>query len=661
MENSVAKDVFISYKAEEYAEALWVKTTLETNGISCWLAPGSIPGGSSYAVEIPAAIRACKAFVLLLSEKAQSSKWVPRELDQAINENKIILPFMLENCALKDDFNFYLTNVQRYAAYENKAAAMEKMVREIKAVLALHGNSATDRNGPEEQSVPVKTEEPRPEQKIKKAKTSAPKKEKTGSSKKKKNLILVLSLVLAAAAVLAGLFIYDEYYDDTGDDTFNSFNTSDNQVLIAGESYFKNETYLSLDSVTLTEDDIKNISELKELNTLYLDNCTIEASDIGALLNSKIYSLRFTDCGLTAQQFASLDFSEMKIYSMNLRGNPEIKSLDSLASQGAWMTSLDVSNTGVSDLSFLSSFASLETLTANGNEIPDLSPLSGCTKLKILRVNDNGLTSLAGLENAIALTDLSAGSNEIESLDGLQNATRLSYVFLDDNRISDISVFGKSAKTLKSLYLRNNAVDDLSPLASCTSLLHFNADSNRITSLAPLSDCSVLEVLSVAGNQIDSTAGIGGTRAFRYVNLADNRLTSAWVDQQFHLELKDDETPVVFDLSGNQISNLSLSVPAYYKILNLAGNPLADFSPIYALKGTYLAVDYADSADFEKMKTFSEIHLLDCPLDRRMDVSDILGSYNVNFEDSATFDFDTVSRANFDNVDGFLVDREYCK
>ena len=64
---------------------------------------------------------------------------------------------------------------------------------------------------------------------------------------------------------------------------------------------------------------------------------------------------------------------------------------------------------------------------------------------------------------------------------------------------------------------------------------------------------------------------------------------------------------------------------------------------------------------FKKMKTFSEIHLLDCPLDRRMDVSDILGSYNVNFEDSATFDFDTVSRANFDNVDGFLVDREYCK
>ncbi len=129
------KDVFISYKAEEIEEASWVKSVLESNGISCWMAPACIPGGSSYAVEIPQAIRQAKVFVLILSSRAQSSRWVSREVDLAINEGKIVLPFMLENCALKDDFNFYLTNVQRYAAYENKAAAIEKMLSEIKAVI----------------------------------------------------------------------------------------------------------------------------------------------------------------------------------------------------------------------------------------------------------------------------------------------------------------------------------------------------------------------------------------------------------------------------------------------------------------------------------------------------------------------------------------------
>ena len=131
------KDVFISYKAEEFEDAIWVKSVLENNGISCWMAPMSISGGASYATEIPKAIRACKVFVLMLSEKQQNSKWVPRELDQAINAGKTVLPFMLENCELKDDFNFYLTNVQRYAAYENKASAMKKMIVEIICILNL--------------------------------------------------------------------------------------------------------------------------------------------------------------------------------------------------------------------------------------------------------------------------------------------------------------------------------------------------------------------------------------------------------------------------------------------------------------------------------------------------------------------------------------------
>ena len=87
MQNSQPKAVFISYKTEEFDDANWVRATLENNGISCWMAPMCIPGGSSYAVEIPNAIKQCTVFVLILSEKSQLSKWVPRELDQAINED----------------------------------------------------------------------------------------------------------------------------------------------------------------------------------------------------------------------------------------------------------------------------------------------------------------------------------------------------------------------------------------------------------------------------------------------------------------------------------------------------------------------------------------------------------------------------------------------
>ena len=132
MEN---RDVFISYKSEEFEVASWVRYMLETNRITCWMAPADIPGGSSYAKEIPAAIKGCRVFVVVLSQKAQESTWVPKELDQAVGKGKIIMPFITENIQLRDDFDFYLSNVQWYNAYVNKAAAIDKMIRDIQALL----------------------------------------------------------------------------------------------------------------------------------------------------------------------------------------------------------------------------------------------------------------------------------------------------------------------------------------------------------------------------------------------------------------------------------------------------------------------------------------------------------------------------------------------
>ena len=189
------KDVFISYKAEEIEEASWVKSVLESNGITCWMAPSCIPGGSSYAVEIPQAIRQAKVFVLILSSKAQASQWVSRKVDLAINEGKVVLPFMLENCALRDDFNFYLTNVQRYAAYENKLAAAEKMVNEIKALI---GYRATEND--------IKVE-PLESSSVKTVTTKAPVSHSV--DKQKYELKSILSLVFGVIAMVAflGMFL----------------------------------------------------------------------------------------------------------------------------------------------------------------------------------------------------------------------------------------------------------------------------------------------------------------------------------------------------------------------------------------------------------------------------------------------------------------------
>jgi len=143
------RDVFISYKSEDFETACWVRSVLETNGISCWMAPRDIPGGSNYAAEIPAAITGARIFVVVLSSKTQESTWVPKEIDLAMNRGKVIMPFMTERFQLRDDFNFYLSNVQRYAAYEDKANAIGKMVKEIKAILGVETGGQETAAAPE--------------------------------------------------------------------------------------------------------------------------------------------------------------------------------------------------------------------------------------------------------------------------------------------------------------------------------------------------------------------------------------------------------------------------------------------------------------------------------------------------------------------------------
>lgn len=128
-------NVFISYSTKETKKAEAVLNILEKNGIACWMAPRDISAGANYTREIPAAIRGCQVFLLILSQNAQNSTWVPRELEVAVNCGKVIIPFMVEDFQLNDEFNFLLAAKHRYAAYQNNAKMMQVLVERIQAII----------------------------------------------------------------------------------------------------------------------------------------------------------------------------------------------------------------------------------------------------------------------------------------------------------------------------------------------------------------------------------------------------------------------------------------------------------------------------------------------------------------------------------------------
>ena len=148
-------DVFISYSSKDKDITEQVRQILETNGISCWIAPRNIPGGSSYAAEIPAAIRGCTVFLLIGSLHAEASPWIRKELERAIIERKKIIPLMVEDVAFQDEFDFLLSLHQRYAAYEKTAETMETLVRDIRAIL---GRPAPAKTAPKTATPPKPAE-----------------------------------------------------------------------------------------------------------------------------------------------------------------------------------------------------------------------------------------------------------------------------------------------------------------------------------------------------------------------------------------------------------------------------------------------------------------------------------------------------------------------
>lgn len=605
------KQVFISYKSEEFDEANWVKTVLETNGISCWMAPMCITGGSSYAVEIPQAIRNCKVFVLILSEKSQTSKWVPREVDQAINENKIIMPFMLENCKLKDDFNFYLTNVQRYAAYESKLTAIEKMLREIKAILGIRDEPKKEvpKQEAPTQAAP-KQEAPKQQIPIQAAPKPA-NSTQVRSAKSQKSVLTIIGGIVAAIVLLVGVVTL-----------FNKLT----HVTIAGEKVKKSTYSVTLRDKIVTQEDLDSISKLKKVNHIAFSDCMIKGYDLGVLCDEKTDYLIIENCALSETVTATLDFDKMTdLTHLNLSGNPSLTKIDGIEAAADTLRYLAINQTNITNLDFLKDFSILEELQADDTGITSVEALGGCKKLYAISVNGNKLTSLKGLENTIQLQSVCAGYNELTGIPELSNNVLLKTVYLNHNKISDISPLKNAVGSLTGLYIDDNQVTDISCLNGFAELQYFSADRNAITDISALKQSTKLDEITISGNKLTSLTGLENCVELDFINVSDNQISDASALSNLTLQ---GTYGAVVNVGNNKITEIKLKDEVNLSLLNLHGNEISSFLFGANSEIHRIIYDYNDSIDFANLaKTNIKFHyMVDCPLDKKIHLSKSLGS-----------------------------------
>ncbi|WP_372714598.1 leucine-rich repeat domain-containing protein, partial [Ilyobacter sp.] len=187
------------------------------------------------------------------------------------------------------------------------------------------------------------------------------------------------------------------------------------------------------------------------------------------------------------------------------------------ASSAKKTTSLNASNSGLTNLNGIEAFTNLEVLNLENNEIKSLKGLENLTNLKRLYLRGNPLTP-SDLDIILSLKNLQfLGFSDVSG-----NYLDILYVFIPDKNLkstvweniktlpkhtstSDKITFEDAGK-IKELYCKDHKIKDLRGIEHFKSLEKLNLEENMIRSLYKIdfSKLRKLEYLNIAGNQIYS-------------------------------------------------------------------------------------------------------------------------------------------------------------
>lgn len=104
--------LFISHASEDHAVVSKLVAQLEERGIACWYAPRDIRLGADYQHSIVEAIEHSSGLVLLMSEAANDSIHIARELNLADQEMKPIYPLSVDGARPRGSLRYQLSNRQ---------------------------------------------------------------------------------------------------------------------------------------------------------------------------------------------------------------------------------------------------------------------------------------------------------------------------------------------------------------------------------------------------------------------------------------------------------------------------------------------------------------------------------------------------------------------
>ena len=103
-------DVFVSYSSGDKAVADAIVARLEQAEIRCWVAPRDVMPGTLWGEAIVSAIERARLMVVVLSGAANQSRQVIREVERAVANDVVVVPFRIESIEPTGAMAYYLAS-----------------------------------------------------------------------------------------------------------------------------------------------------------------------------------------------------------------------------------------------------------------------------------------------------------------------------------------------------------------------------------------------------------------------------------------------------------------------------------------------------------------------------------------------------------------------
>ncbi|WP_226682000.1 leucine-rich repeat domain-containing protein [Sutcliffiella horikoshii] len=172
------------------------------------------------------------------------------------------------------------------------------------------------------------------------------------------------------------------------------------------------------------------------------------------------------------------------------------------------------------------------------------------------------------------ITMLDASSFGLTSIKGLEKAVNLEFLFLYDNNIEDLSPLAGLTK-LYMLEMEENNVTNVNPLSSLTNLYILGLGNNPITKIDALTGLTNLEGLALHNTQISDISALANLVNLTFVTLADTKvdfspessawdLLNVWADAGVYVDVLEEEYFEPLELEFYNTTEQSISLGWWY-------------------------------------------------------------------------------------------------